>query len=208
VANDNKAYAVAPGGMIQRVSTPPVETAISQGQPLAAFYYQDEGHEFAAIVFQNRPAWVFDMTGGEWHERAEGANGAWDAVRAGRAYGNFYVGNNFGQVSRLARVNHDNGQPLVRRMVSKTLFTEGRFKVPSLSFRLRTGFTGTAMLRTSRDRGFTWSAPKDRSAGNAGQYELQMTWRNLGLFRNMTAELSITDPVELPVESLADVVIR
>lgn len=206
VGNDNKAYLAAAGGMLQRVSTPAVETSITQSNPIAAIYYQDEGHEFAAIIFAGREAWVYDLTTGEWHERGEGNGGAWTARRAGRANGLFYVGNDFGQVSALSRVNHDNGQPLIRRMVSKTLFADARFRVSAATFRLRTGFTGQVLLRTSRDRGFTWSAPKARDLGAVGKYETQVTWRNLGLFRNMTAELTVSDAVELPVESVADVV--
>jgi len=207
VANDGKAYIVAAGGFMQRVSIPPVETSISQNDPISAFYYQDEGHEFVAICFADREAWVFDITTNEWHERGEGNGDPWSARQAGRVNNRFFVANNFGIVSTLDRTNTDHGVPLIRRMVSKTLFTDGRFRVPELTVKLRSGFQGLISLRTSMDRGFSWSAPKPRSIGDTGRYETKVTWRALGQFRNMTAELVISDPVECPIESMVDVVI-
>jgi hypothetical protein len=207
VGNDNKAYALSAGGELTRVSTPPVEASIARQDPVSAIYYQDEGHEFAAITFAGREAWVFDLTTGEWHERGEGNGHPWQAVRAGRAYGQFFVGNNFGNVFRLTNDRCDDDQPIIRRMVSKTLFMDSRFRVKEATFRMRTGFDGQVMMRTSRDRGFSWSAPKPRSLGATGQYETKVTWRNLGQFRNMTAEITIADEVDCPIESVANLVI-
>jgi len=244
VGNDGKAYLLAAGGMLQRVSIPPVETSIAQNTPLTAFYYQDEGHEFVALTFKDREAWVFDITTVEWHERGEGNGEPWRARHAGRAHDRFYVANDLGVVSRLSRIARDNDRPLIRRMVSKTVFLDRRFTVPMLAFRLRTGIQQTldgltvyrlmldedgnaifdpesgrywmeftdfgaaqVSLRTSRDRGLTWGAPKPRGIGLVGQYETRVAYRALGQFRDFTAELTMADVLECPVESVADLVI-
>lgn len=60
------------------------------------------------------------------------------------------------------------------------------------------------MLRTSRDGGVTWGPPRKRSAGRKGEYEITTRFRALGQFRQMTAELSITDPVDLEFLSEAN----
>jgi hypothetical protein len=204
VASDGKAYLVAAGGAIQRVSTPPVETAIDQGELRACFSYQDEGHEFCAIVYNDRPAWCFDVTTGEWHERGEGVLGQWSARRAAKAYGLAFIGNDTGLIAKLQRTNTDFGQPMRRIAVSRVVGAEGsKFSVSRFGVRFRTGVTGTAMLRTSRDRGMTWGDPKERSIGAVGKYQTQVAWRALGQFRDFVCELSFADGVEAPFESLA-----
>lgn len=135
VGSDNKAYLCAPGGQLKPVSTVAVETSISFEEPQACFYYQDEGHEFCVITFQNRPAWVFDLGMGEWHERAEGRNGAWRVAGCVEAYGHFFVGNLTGGIYKLTRNNADVGGPLYRTMVSRNFQRDGqRFRVSRLQF--------------------------------------------------------------------------
>jgi hypothetical protein len=204
VANDGKAYVCSAGGMLQRVSVPPVETAIAQGNPVTAFYYKDEGHEFVCIAFTDRPAWCFDITTNEWHERGEGVLDPWSVRHAARAYDADFVCNDSGAFCKLARTNEDFSGPLRRIAVSRVVGGENkRFRVSRMQVNFRTGFTGTAMLRTSQDRGMTWSAPKERSLGGVGEYRTQVAWRALGMFRNFVCELSIADPVDAPFESMA-----
>lgn len=204
VSNDGKAYILAAGGMLQRVSTPPVETAIDQGNPVTAFYYRDEGHEFVCLIFTDRPAWCFDITTNEWHERGEGVFDAWSMRHASMAYGAAYACNDSGHLVKLERTNEDYSGPLRRIAVSRLMGGENRrFRVSRMQVNFRTGFTGTAMLRTSQDRGLTWSAPKERTLGLVGEYRTQVSWRALGMFRNFVIELSISDAVECPFESFA-----
>lgn len=141
VGSDGKAY-IAAGGAMQPVSTVPVETSIQSQKPQRAFYYQDEGHEFCVITFADRPAWVFDLSLGEWHERGDASGeGAWPIKACVGAYGAFYAGDDMGRVYKLTRNNTDNGVPMVRRMVSRTFQNEGRrFKVNKLQFQGRVGW--------------------------------------------------------------------
>ena len=128
------------GGAMKVISTPAVETAIKQDAPLAALYYQDEGHEFCCITFADRPAWCHDLATGEWHERSGTTGGPWLANVAFQDYGQWYVGTNNGVIASLTRSNTDMGAPLVRTMVSKTLQMDGkRFKVPELRMQALVG---------------------------------------------------------------------
>lgn len=204
IGSDGKAYILAAGGMLQRVSIPPIETAIEQGQPVTCFYYRDEGHEFVCVVFADRPAWCFDITTNEWHERGEGVLEAWSMRHAAMVYDAPYACNDTGNFVKLARTNEDFSGPLRRIAVSRLIGGENRrFRVSRMQVNFRTGFTGTAMLRTSQDRGMTWGAPKERSTGDVGEYRTQVAWRALGMFRNFVCELSISDPVDCPFESFA-----
>jgi len=129
VGSDGKAYIVGEG--MQPVSTRGVETSIKTDDPTHCLYYQDEGQEFCVIRFGNRPAWVYDLTTGEWHERAEAFDRPWSAIASVKAWGDHYVGTDTGLINRLARVNTDVSGPLIRSAVSRTLEFEGKGRVIS-----------------------------------------------------------------------------
>lgn len=63
-----------------------------------------------------------------------------------------------------------------------------------------------AWLRFSRDGGNTWGAPKLRSFGKLGAYSTTLSVKGMGQFkRMMTAEISMTDPVEMPLFAEAEI---
>lgn len=62
-----------------------------------------------------------------------------------------------------------------------------------------------AWLRFSRDGGNTWGAPKLRSFGNLGAYSTKVCVRAMGQFELMTAEISMVDPVEMPLFAEAEI---
>lgn len=206
IGSDNRAHLVSGG--VQPVSTPQVETAISQGQPLRCFSYEDEGHTFCAIVFKNRPAWVFDVASNEWHERAEGADlDAWTASCGVKFNGSWYAGRDDGQILRFSRVNEDAGGVLAREMTSKTLYDDGqRLVIQELELFPRQGMSsGSVMLEISRDNGKTWTDPKVRTIGPVGQYGQRVIWRNLGQSRQFTARVRWTDADDVSFLSKARV---
>ncbi|QDP48393.1 MAG: putative packaged DNA stabilization protein [Prokaryotic dsDNA virus sp.] len=208
VGNDNIAYLISGGSLIP-VSTRGVETAIEQSQPNKCFYYEDEGHKFCVLQFNDRPAWCYDVSVNEWHERCEGADfGPWAATASAQAYGAWYVGNDFGDVLRLQRTNLDAGEPLFRRAVSTTLENDGqRFTINRAQFQPQTGFGNDAggapeiMFRFSRDRGQTWGRERWRDVGADGDYDKLVTLRALGRFRRATAEVTMSTPVDIPISS-------
>lgn len=203
IGTDNKAYLVR-GGQLERASTVPVETSISKENPARVFFYEDEGHEFCVITYPNRPAWVWDIATGEWHERAEGDNlGPWTAAAAVGALGAFYICDNLGNVLLLTRNNMDATGPLVRRAVSATFGSGERFKVNSLQINGRVGSPATVVLRMSRDKGETWGQPRYKSLGAVGEYRTRPIFRGLGQFFDATIELTISDPVDVGLDSAA-----
>lgn len=140
VGSDGITYIVS-GGQMKPVSSRGVETSISASDPQRCFYYTDEGHKFCVLQFKDRPAWVYDISSDEWHERAEGYElQNWSAVASAQAYGRNYVGTEMGKVYRMERTNRDADGPLVRRAVSRTLEMEGRqFIIRKMQVSPRTG---------------------------------------------------------------------
>jgi hypothetical protein len=65
---------MAGGGPPKRISTPAIEFAISQWPNMSdaeAFTYSQEGHSFYVLSSQSaNETWVYDISTGEWHERA------------------------------------------------------------------------------------------------------------------------------------------
>lgn len=127
IGTDNIAYMLA-GGAMQPVSVRAVETSLATQSPDRCFYHEQEGHKFCVVRFTDRPAWVYDISMNEWHERAEGLDfGPWSAVASVSAYGDFYVGTASGAIRKLTASNYDATQPLLRRAISANLKNGGEF---------------------------------------------------------------------------------
>jgi hypothetical protein len=199
VGSDNKAYIMS--GQLQPVSTPAVETAIQTGEPLNCIAYEDEGHTFCNIVFRDRPAWVYDVSAGEWHERAEGLDNAkWTVTASVKHDGAWYAGKDNGTVSRFERINRDGSVPLIREATSRALIGDGeRFTIHELEIYPRTGFDNASVtLALSRDGGLTWGAEKVKTWG-IGEYAGRMNWRALGQFRQATARIRMSGTTDVPL---------
>lgn len=207
VGEDNIVRLVS-GGQSTPRSTRAVETTIQKSTAAGCFYFEDEGHKFCALTFTDRPAWIYDISMNEWHERAEGSEfGPWSAVSSAIAFGDSFVGNNLGQVNRLTRNNKDVSDPLLRRAVSRNAEVLGEdFVVSRVQMRPRVGRSNLGreaqvQVRISKDRGETWGRIRTRSLGDQGQYRTRTLLKALGLFKSMTMEFTISDPAEIPFES-------
>ena len=205
VGDDNVAYIT--NGISQKpVSNRAVETAIKQGAPTRCFYYEDEGHKIAVIKFTDRPAWCYDISTGQWHERENGDD-LWSAVDSVRLGGEWYVGSDLGAISTLGRVNADGSDPLVRRATSGTLDFGDWRRIYAAEMDARVGiydlegsFDGNepkCALQISKDRGKTWGADKIKGLGLVGDYDKRLIWRNLGAYRQITVRLSWSDANEV-----------
>lgn len=140
IGNDNVAYLGSNGGR-QRVSTAGVETSIAAENPTGCAYFEDEGHKFCALLFDGRPAWVYDIATGEWHERTEGNDlGPWSVQAVTSAYGGFIAGTTTGKLVRFARVGRDLGATMIKRAVGRTFGGDmQRFRVSELALPVRVG---------------------------------------------------------------------
>jgi len=207
VGDDGICYLVS-GASLQPVSIPAVETAIKSETPKTCFYYEDEGHKICVVRFRGRPAWCYDISTGEWHERSEGVDfGGWTATCSAAIGGLWVVGTEYGMINTLTRSNSDVSAPLRRSAISRTLYLDGqRFGVSELEFRGRFGRSdlgrdASCYIRVSRDNGLTWGQPISRSLGDLGDYGKRLIYRRLGLGRQFTVEWNMTDPTEFSMLS-------
>ena len=178
------------------VSTIAVEEAIENGEPVRCVYYRERGNEFACIIFGDRPAWCFNLTTQEWHERRQGET--WDVRGILAEYGSQIIVDTFGNLRTLDPVNVDADGALVRQIVTRTLEVEGRpFKVPKLEYRASTGeHNATLQTRISKDRARTFGPRRDYSFGPVGEYQTRIIMRALGQFQTMNLELTMSEPVD------------
>lgn len=207
IGNDNIARITMDGIGEQKFSYPPVDTAISQGEPTECFYYEDEGQKHCVIRFEDRPAWVLDLATGEWHERAEGSDHDPWSIRGTVKQGDNWRGlTNLGLVRTLKRNNEDAGEPLKRTAVSQTFYFPERASVDLIEVFARVGFSdlgrdAKVWIRLSRDGGDTWGLEKWRSLGDIGNHSKRAVWRAQGLARTLTVEANVSEPAEIPLWS-------
>ena len=208
----------AVGYQPKRVSNHGVEFAISKWNNLTqatAWAYQDEGHAFYCLNHPDSDStWVFDISTGQWHERAYlEPDGTFSRHRADAyAFGfNAHVVGDYenGNVYALdVDTYSDNGNPMVRLRRAPHLSADGHrifFSKFQLMCRVGSGLDGAVTyttdpqveLRWSDDFGHTWNAPQKRSLGVLGDYANRVIWRRLGQARNRVFEIRITDPVEV-----------
>lgn len=213
VGDDGIAYILS-GNTLQPISGRGFETAVAEETPTHCFNYEVEGHKFIVVRFSGRPSWVYDISSGEWHERAIGnEHDAWDVVGAVKAYGKWRGINVLSGVVTLEGPS-DLGATILKRAVSTTYEgDETRFRVQRIVMRARTGFSDLGrdmnmVARFSRDRGVTWGPPKARTLGGLGEYGTRAVWRSLGQFRSLTMEITMGDNTDAPVftDAVLDVV--
>lgn len=207
IGSDNIARITLDGIDSQKLSYPPVDSAIANQTPTHCFYYEDEGQKFCVIRFSDGTAWVFDLATGEWHERGEGADhDPWSVLGTVKLQNDWYGLTEAGAVWRFVRNNEDVTGPLRRTAVSETFYFEEGASVDEMEIYFRTGFSdlgrdARTWVRVSRDGGHTWSLGKWRSLGQQGQYRQKATWRNLGLADQFTVEVNVSDEAEIPIWS-------
>jgi hypothetical protein len=143
VGSDGVAY-MTQGAGLMAVSTPACNQALKTSTPTHCFYYEDRGHPFCCIRFNDRPAWCFDASMSVWHERSSGADHKpWDVTHAVFAYGQWLLASRLGRIYNLGPEPHDFGKTLRRTVVSRALYSEGnRFTVHCLEFMGNFGVSG------------------------------------------------------------------
>lgn len=139
VGNDNNVYVGLGGGAVD-ITTPGLNTALTNNDPTHCYYYEDRGHKFCVVRFSDRPAWVYDVKMQEWHERAEGAGYTeWRGVATIKG-DKWQVGNTDGEIMALTRTNRDLNGPLRRQAISKPVYLgDEKFIVNKLEINARVG---------------------------------------------------------------------
>lgn len=209
IGDDKIAY-ITVDSQMQPISTPAVNEAIEGETPSHCFYYEDRGHRFCVVRFTNRPAWVYDIATGLWHERSTGVGlGAWDVVSACRAWNKYYCGTTQGVVYLMDRSNTDVTCPLKRYMISSSLDMAGdQFSVAELELLGEYGSStseANIVFRISSDGGRSFGSEITRSAGTQGEYLTRVVLRALGRYRNFVIEVTITDATDINIYSQMNV---
>jgi hypothetical protein len=232
-ANGGAIVMRASGLQAIRVSTHAMEAEISTYIGISdafAFTYQQHGHQFYCLTFQNAgKTWVFDTASDEWHERSSQVpdptypnqsapisrvDGAW-FPRCHAFFGGFnLVGDRTGptisQMSPL--ITSENGVGIIRTRVSPHVFDQDEdITISGLEIAFQPGVgngTGTgesndpqAMLRVSKDGGQTWGPQRTVSIGKQGEYLARALWNRLGRGRDMVCEVSISAQVPVAITS-------
>lgn len=209
VGEDDVAY-VSSGTGFRPVSTPAVNKALAAATPTQTFFYEDRGHKFWCIRFEDSPAWCFDLTTGDWHERATGATtNAWEIVSTFRAFNKWFAITALGVIYELKRANKDGATAMRREAVSRPLESDGdQFSLDVVEFRVANGFADvgrdvTIMASLSKDGGSTFGLERTKTIGGIGEYGRRGRFTSWGTSRQFTMKMAISDPAELPVEGEA-----
>lgn len=198
VGDDDISYLMG-GSTLRAVSIAAVNTALKAGTATSCEYWEDRGHKFCAIVFSDRPAWVFDLTTEEWFERGEGAFGVWRAARSVEVDAGWIVGAADGQAYTLAGMT-DAGAVLRRVAVSYPLYNDGAFfTFAELEIFSETGTAGNLVtVETSRNRR-TWGNARTQALFVGRDDGEGAIFRQLGRAKDMTARLTLEGAVDVPI---------
>lgn len=207
VGDDCVVYRGSVGGQPQRVSTSRLETVLKSIPATAdvrMLAYDDRGHKLIAVRLPDRPAWVYDLATGLWHERSSGVGEeAWIATDAVTFDGSDIVGGSDGAVHRLGGLT-DNGLTIEREAISVPIDAGGeRLKVSQAKLHFGQGKTDIgrrpiAMVQYSRD-GNTWDHEQALPMGLIGEYRWQTWARASGQAKqNISMRVRITDPIDAP----------
>jgi hypothetical protein len=127
IGHDDVAYMMR-GADMKAVSTPAINQCLARNDATHCFYYEDRGSQFFVIRFSDRPAWVFDLATGIWHERSTGVGHApWDIIAAEFCYGQWYLADRLGAIYTLGIEPHDNGLPMRRTIVPMAIYMDGEY---------------------------------------------------------------------------------
>lgn len=204
------------GHQVIKVSTNELDYLINNYPSVddaTGFSYMLGGHPMYQINFPIAgKSWLYDGSTGLWTILESGLNGMRhrgeflvDYLNKPRVFdyenGNIYTLD--------PDVYTDNGDPIVREIVSKHYFQQfKRIRVRSIQIDCETGVgleSGQGsdpqmMLKISRDNGHTWGNELWRPMGKIGQYLRRVIWRRLGGTQgDMVFKFRITDPVKVVI---------
>lgn len=194
------------GTQAVRISTNAVERVLenyTQGSNIVGLTWTESGHKFYGLWFEDRPAWVYDVSTQAWHERSSGLTGsaAWLGVSSERAFGRQLIGGTDGKIYETdASAYTEAGEGVVRLIQAPPLVRGvARTILSSVALSCRCGAIDLGRepqvaLQVSRD-GKSWTPEKWRSMGELGDYDRILTWRGLGQARRHQLRFKVTDEV-------------
>jgi hypothetical protein len=220
------------GYSAQRISTHAIEQEFATYTTLEdaiAYAYKDEGHYFYVLSFPTQgKTWCVDVPlalGNPsigWHERSYFNNGSHTRHRS-NCYARFSGKNLVGDYSNgnIYELNNDvytdNDDTIQRIAVAPTIhangqtFFIGRFEIEfefGVGLESGQGSNPEAMLEWSDNGGRSFDSDIALSvgAGDPGEYTKQAVWLFLGMYRQFTPKLIVSDPVKwVVIQANADI---
>ncbi len=154
--------------------------------------------------------WVFDLTTGQWHERASHEAPRWRASQSVKAFGRWLVGDTAspGLLEVSEKAFDEVGAPLRFRVESlpAQAFPQ-RIAVPRADFDFTVGvgrlsadptvLDPRALISWSDDGGSRWSNPLARSLGRQGETRTRLTLLRTGMTGSQGRiwRIDVSDPV-------------
>lgn len=209
----------ANGYQPQKISTNSIDYIIENlGDITDAFgiCYTQEGHEFYLLTFPTaNKTLCFDMSTGEWHERAyyNASTGHNERIRANAHCffnGKNYVGDYYnGNIYELDLNTYTDNGDIIRRVRSCRHLHNDRKRIGYREFEIDVergtglanpstaisqGIDPQIMLQWSDDGGFTWSNEYWVTLGQVGTYKTRVHWHRLGKSRDRIFRVSFSDP--------------
>lgn len=227
----NSVYMVSGQNPPMRVSTNAIEDIITKKKNRASargFCYSKKGHLFYCLTFSEEGTTLcYDVSTQMWHERCSyrwesGTECPWVVrqVSVGPKQELWWGGDkDHAKLYRLVdeRGMDLNGLPILRKRIAPIIFEAMKnivirdfmidAEVGTSQFPGVSGMTEqddanpTAQLRVSRDGGLTWIDCSWQKFGRQGQYGRVLRWKNLGMGRYITVELTVTERTPIAITS-------
>lgn len=177
-----------------------------------AFSYMLGGHPMLQVNFPGAgKSWLFDASTNLWSPLEYGLSGARHRADMRLDFlGRTLVGDHTnGNVYSLdPDVYTDAGTAIAREIISRHIFNSNLpVVVDELFIDFSTGIGLTsgqgsnpqAMLSVSKDGGNTWGAEMWTTLGAIGKYRTRAIWRRLGMARDWTFKIRISDPIKVVI---------
>lgn len=201
-----------------RVSTSPIERIFQEApnpEEIVSWAYQEDGHIHVVYTGGGLPtSLVYDITTRLWHERAYLNEQGNFAQHLGYshvfAFEKHLIGDRRnGNIYEMSLDKYtDNGDLIARERTYTHVIDElRRIRYNSLTIGFETGVglqTGNGSdpqvsLQLSNDGARTWSNPILQAIGKVGKYLTLVTFRRLGIMRQVTFRLRIAEPVKINI---------
>lgn len=195
------------------VSTPQIAYQIAQyatKSDAIGFTYTQEGHTFYQLTFPSaNKTWVYDKTTQFWHERMSYPG---DRRHRANSYA-YFAGKNLvgdyenGIIYELSMSTYTDDGNTIRRIRTGSSIHEDRKRIFWNEFEVEfeagigivsgTGSDPQAMFQWSDDGGHTWSHELWADIGKIGKYANRARWRKLGVSRDRTPRVVVSDPIKV-----------
>lgn len=205
------------GHSMKEISTPELCSLINGYTTVSdatGFSYLLGGHPMYQINFPSAgKSWLFDASTNLWTSLESGLSGGRHLAEIHSDYLNKprvtdYANGNIYTLD--ANTYADNGTARPVEITSRRVFKGGEWvRIPALQVHFEAGsglvsgqgVAPQAMLRISRDGGYTFGNEMWRPMGAIGAYLTRAIWRRLGVARDWVFKLRITDPVKVVITS-------